>query len=248
MCYPMRRILLGDLLKNKNTQKNILITLCVCVFFFSCVKSECPFPEKKQSSITALNKVNNVKLIVIDGGRLTEDAFISIYYPNINYGLDFKNYCTAWTYSGVPAEGFFLLKFKFEDLVTNQKIISARLTLFADTSNVFSGSPMPDRSHYGVNLDLVIKNMNSSWDESLITFNNKPSTSNLNVMRIGAPLSLTSSCVDIDVTKLVQSQKETGNFGFEIRLENPIIYKRVAFYSKDSPNASFRPKLEIVYQ
>jgi hypothetical protein len=220
-------------------------------FFLSCKNHDCPAPIKNNgttSNILASTAVGEVKRIDFKNGIRTKDAFISTFYTGVNYGADYKNYCTAWTYSTIEAEGFFLLKFDFSNISSTSKIISARLSLFTDTSNVFVGSPLPNKSHYGVDLRLKIKNLSTDWDELSVNYNNKPQVVENDFIIVESPLSLTASVIDIDVTSLVQKQLNLGIYGFEIRLNAPTLYKRIAFYSSNSPVVNQRPKLEVVYQ
>lgn len=220
------------------------------VTFFSCLKKECPAPLNNNSLVIGLgsNSLKDNTSNLLGGIDDTKDAFLASYYPNVNYGLDFKNYCSAWTVGGVPTKGLFLLKFNYDLIPKGVNIISAKLTLIADTSNVFIGSPSPMKAHYGSNLNFSIRRVEAYWDESTVTFASKPLSSNIHKITLDSPPTLTSSYIDIDVSELVKDQIATNNYGFEVSLESDTPYSRLAFYSSNSPYISFRPRLIISYK
>lgn len=225
--------------------------LFLAFYFMGCVNKKCPEPNQdkvlvENLSVVQSEKTNRTIFTIQSGsGSLVEDAFLATFFPNINYGNDFKNYCTQWTYTGIPGTGFFVIKFDYSKLDKHKKLISAKLTLYADTSNIFTGSPLPNKAHYGTNLDWSIKRITTNWDESLVAYATKPLTTNVRSVIVGNPASLTSSYFNIDITDLVKDQIITNNYGFEIKLVSEVPYKRLAFYSSNSPNIEFRPKLEI---
>ncbi len=224
------------------------------VFFivcFSCAKKDCPSPIANEKS-TLLSYTNTIVSsssgVVIQNPSLIKDAYLAEYYPDNNYGINSKIFCSAWTYSGTPAIVLFLLKFDYSLLPVGVDVKSAKITLYADTSNIYIGSPNPDKGHYGSNLNWSIKRVVKDWDELNVTYNTKPICTEYNKIEVSSPELNTTSSKDIDVTELVKDQLNTKNYGFEISLNNNSPYKRLAFYASDSPHLTLIPKLVIEYQ
>jgi len=226
------------------------------IFFclVACVKKECsdPIPIQESNTLSGITTMSTSSKgrfeILLQSRALTKDACIGDYYPNINYGLLNQNYCTAWTYGNTEANGVFFLRFDYNSIPKGARIHSAKISLYADTTNVFVGSPFPSTGHYGVNLSFLIRRVETQWDEILMTYSTRPLISNYNQVIVDGPNSLASSCLDIDVTELVKDQITTHNYGFEISLLNYVRYKRLAFYSSNYPNSLVIPKMVIVYE
>lgn len=227
------------------------VLFCFFLFLMSCNKKECVAPEDKPSVITygsTTPSSNSTTTISLQNSASTSDAYLAEFYPNNNYGLNTKLFCSAWTYSGTPAKVLYLIRFDYSNVPEGKTIISAKLSLYADTTNVYTGSPAPDKGHYGANLNWSIKRIENLWSESIVTFNNRPTSSIVNQVKLNTPLNNTSSFIDINVTDLVKDQLHTQNYGFEISLDDAIPYKRLAFYSSDSPYLNSIPVIRIEYK
>ena len=224
------------------------------IFLYSCQKKECQEPLIKSNgnissvSITKPQLEPGLIQLKLQDPLKISDTYLSRYYSTSNYGTIPKIFCWAWTISGSNANGLFLLKFNYDGIPKGRQIESAHLTLYADTTNVFVGSPPPLIGHYGVNLDWSIKRIETDWDELLVQYNTRPIATDYHKVSLSSPTSSTSSYYNIDVTDLVKDQLQTNNFGFEVTFDNYTLYKRLAFYSSNSPNVNYIPKLDIVYK
>ncbi|GAL86966.1 hypothetical protein SCE1572_01455 [Sporocytophaga myxococcoides] len=185
---------------------------------------------------------------VIQSSDLMEDAMVSSYSPTENYGTSTKLYTSSWSYSktGVKISGF--LKFNYSSL-KNAKISSAKLTLFADTTSFWDGSPAPQYGHFVMNKSnlIQIRRVSESWSESSIVYNNKPASETDNMVSSLAPTS-NSQSYTFDVTEIVKDQINLGNNGFEISLSNYTPYERYAFYSREGIYPHLRPRIEFEFQ
>ncbi|GAL86967.1 disaggregatase related repeat protein [Sporocytophaga myxococcoides] len=184
----------------------------------------------------------------IQSADLMEDAMVISYYPDLNLGYTPKLYIQAWTYNqaNVRVTGF--LKFDYSSL-RNAKVSKAKLTLFADTTSFWDGSPAPQYGHYVSNksIKIQIKRVNESWSESTIAHGNKPTSVNANMVSSLAPAS-NSQSYTFDVTEIVKDQINLGNNGFEISLSSYAPYERYAFYSREGIHPQLRPKIEFEYK
>jgi len=90
----------------------------------------------------------------------------------------------------------------------------------------------------------------ANWDESTITWNNKPATSNDNQVAIpGTTAQWNYNLPELDVTELVKTMVSTNtNYGFNLMLQAEEIYRSVFMSSSESTDAARRPKLVVVYK
>jgi len=179
--------------------------------------------------------------------------------PNGNYAnWDFLAY-SRWTYT---AEGFgqggsrTFIKFTgLSAIPQNAVITSAKLYLYGIPVN--STTFHPGNSHYpgspyGSNPENTgwVKRVTANWDESTITWNNKPATTNTDQVVIpGTAAQWNYNLPELDVTELVKTMVSTNtNYGFNLLLQNEEIYRSVLLASSDNADPGRRPKLVVVYK
>ncbi|MEO5561773.1 MAG: DNRLRE domain-containing protein [Chitinophagaceae bacterium] len=164
-----------------------------------------------------------------------------------------------WTwYANGFGEGSVRSYLKFAGLSTvpaNAEILSAKLSLYGPSSDGFAphgNSHYPGSPYYGYAPENMgwVQQVTANWNESTITWNNKPGTTITN--RVALPTTTTLwnfNATDIDVTSMVNSIVSTNsNFGFCLLLQNEAIYRSVIFASSDATNAVLRPKLVVTYK
>ena len=179
--------------------------------------------------------------------------------PIANYAnWDFLVY-SRWTYS---AEGFgqggsrTFIKFTgLSAIPQNAVITSAKLYLYgipANSTTFHPGNSHYPGSGYGSNPDNTgwVRRVTANWDESTITWNNKPATSNDNQVAIpGTTAQWNYNLPELDVTELVKTMVSTNtNYGFNLMLQAEEIYRSVFMSSSESTDAARRPKLVVVYK
>jgi len=162
-----------------------------------------------------------------------------------NYGtVPFLN-IQSWTNGGITANQRSLIDFDLSMIPANATIQSAYLFLFVDMN--VSTFPGGHQQLSGSN-ESIIKRVITNWNESLVTWNNQPSTTTLNQTTI---IQSTASNQDyiMDVTNLVQDMIDDtlNSFGFFMKLVNENYYRRMIFASKDNPNVELHPKLNITF-
>jgi len=162
---------------------------------------------------------------------------------------------SAWTYWGLP--GIERTYFKFEEVSSipqDAKIISASFTLYGVSSAVhppqgnsfYPGSPY---NSFGTN-ETWLKRVTGNWDETTITWSNKPGATDLNKVALPASTSQWNFDVaDIDVTKLVRDMVANGeNYGFCLEMQQEQDYRSIVFGGSRSTDSTKRPKLVVEYE
>lgn len=179
--------------------------------------------------------------------------------PNGNYAnWDFLAY-SRWTYT---AEGFgeggsrTFIKFTgLSAIPQSSTITSAKLYLYGlpvNGTTFHPGNSHYPGSPYGSNPDNTgwVRRVTANWDESTITWNNKPATSNDGQVAIpGTTAQWNYNLPEIDVTELVKTMVSTNtNYGFNLLLQTEEIYRSVLLSSSDNADPGRRPKLVVVYK
>ena len=152
-----------------------------------------------------------------------------------------------WTFDNAGAgEGTSRSYLKFTGLsaiAQNASIKSAKLSLYGLSTGI--GAPQGNSG----STETWLKRATENWDESTITWNNKPSTTDVN--QVALPFSTSQwnfNILDIDVTNLVRDMiSNNQNYGFVFQLQTEQIYRNIGFGSSEH-DASIRPKLVVEYE
>ncbi len=154
------------------------------------------------------------------------DAYVRSDNPDTNYG-------SAWDIhvnGGNPVFGF--VKFDLSSIPVNSAIISAYLKL--DTGEGAGGTQ-----------SLYVYRVEGSWEESTLTFNNKPSIAGTPTVTDTAFYTSGTGYHSWTVTSDVQAfVTGTPNNGWCLKLSD----WWVSFHSKDGGQSSRYPQLEITYE
>ncbi|HRI19709.1 MAG TPA: DNRLRE domain-containing protein [Panacibacter sp.] len=244
---------------------NFLSILSICIaagFFFSCKK------ETAVNNFVSSASVNNdasVVLEAVDGAtRLTlkpgltggQDSYVSKIDNDPNDGntnLNFTHELVAskfYYYGQLATQRSYI---KFDSLIkvpATAKIVSARLYLYGESSSLSFpyGNSYPSAIN-PPNPCLIQRVTGGNWDQSTITWNNKPETTDKYQDTIPASASEWDYNTSVDVTKMVQLMvKSSVNYGFCIRLVTEEDYRILEFSTSEASNSALRPKLVIVYK
>jgi len=179
----------------------------------------------------------------------SEDAAIGFHdgasTANNNYGNAIQNaaFCiqASASYTGVNVNRA-LIRFNLSSLPAGANIISAQLDLFALGPYGSLGG------HSGNANSFVLERVTQNWNESTVTWNNQPPSTNTNCVTLTNSNSFNQDYLNIPVTNMVVDMlNSNANFGFKLRLINENKTNSILFCSKDYSNTAKHPRLIIQY-
>ncbi|MFN3405288.1 MAG: DNRLRE domain-containing protein [Cytophagaceae bacterium] len=161
-----------------------------------------------------------------------------------NYGHDTDLPAMEWTFSGSEGTKQSLLDFDLTSIPQNAVISSAKLSLYHATGSGDDGHSTLSGSN-----EVLIRRVTSAWEENIVTWNTKPSTTSQNEVTIPASTSSTQNFPDLDVTELVKDMLDdlSGSHGFMFEIKTKSYYRKMIFASGDHSNPELHPKLEITF-
>jgi len=235
--------------------KNVFVLAIIAIIGItvaSCEK-ECKCPQDVEKTLTSQPGPSDGQDCLVSYRETDNGLYAS---TNMNFNTDLA--AARWTYNSDNAgEGSTRTYFRFPQLSEipgDAEIKSAKLSLYGISSGVavplgnssYPGSPY---SSYGLNTSWL-KRVTGSWDETTITWNNKPGSTDANQVEV--PASNTQwnyNVTDLDVTQLVKDMRSNNqNYGFVMQLQNEQIYRAILFGSSELADATKRPKLVVVYE
>jgi hypothetical protein len=255
-----------------STSKAMIASLFfLSILFFSCKKEttstisnplQISSNEISDADAPGLYKTTSgdFKLVLQPGDHKGQDAWIEyspddVSYATHNSGSIDQFKVLAWTDGGKVIISRSLLRFTdLSQIPTTSYIKQATLFLHGlDAGSVhlpqgnsyYPGSPY--RS-FGPN-DTYIRKITSDWDESSVTWNNKPSTTVNYESLISPSTKQWNDNISADVTQIVKTfvKDPSKNYGFMLQLNKEKIYNSYGFYSSESSEPLKRPKLVIIY-
>ncbi len=179
-----------------------------------------------------------------------KDAGVSSLFPTNNYANVDELTAMAWTSSGSFNIGRTFIDFDLSSIPTNAVIQSAILSLYSpqvSTKNPMLHNNYPN-SPYPLSNESYIQLVTSPWTENTLTWNNQPSTTNVNQVQVAAT-NTNAQDFQIPITALVQDyvSNPSTSFGFTHRLQIEGFYRSLIFSSSDHANPALHPKLEVTY-
>ncbi len=175
------------------------------------------------------------------------DALVHLKYVFTNYYKSPMQIVT-WDLGAGPYTTRSLLNFDYSSIPSNASIVSATLTLFADTTTDYSNNEvLPGHSTYGGNNITYLEQITDPWNDKTVTWNNQPSSDYYT--RIALPTSTTrDQAYTIDVSNIVKNEFATGShYGFLLLNPRDQLKIGLVFYSSESKYAQLRPKLSLTY-
>ncbi|WP_018614935.1 DNRLRE domain-containing protein [Segetibacter koreensis] len=164
-------------------------------------------------------------------------------------GKDFSNpewqeiTASSWTKDGSPVTLRGLFKFNFDSLPAGLKVISAKLTLYS-TPNPLNGN-LSD-ANFGNDNSLFLQRVTTNWDNT-VTWKSQPPSDTTDQITIPHTDESKLDITDLDVTSLVKSMIQKGNYGFLLKLRNEVPYTSRLFCSSRYSDVTKHPKLVLQY-
>jgi len=149
----------------------------------------------------------------------------------------------AWTTGGAQVAVRSVFQFDLASL-SNKAIASAKLSLYSNPTPYTANLSTPN---YGSANAFYIQRVNSSWDPNNTTWTTQPTTDTTAEVLIPQTSLSTLDLPNIDVTQLVKNMIASGNYGFEIRLQDETIYNSRIFASSSYSDTTKVPQLVITY-
>lgn len=149
----------------------------------------------------------------------------------------------TWTIGGVAVAVRAVFRFDLSTLPAIP-VKSAKLTLY---SNPTPGTANLTTSNFGTSNAMFIQRVNTSWTTAGASFATQPTVDPTDEVSIPQTNASALDLVDVDVTKLVNAMRTSGNYGFMIRLQNEVILNSRIFCSSRYADATKHPKLVLIY-
>lgn len=182
--------------------------------------------------------------ISLRAGASGKDAFLYERLSNTNYGAHVDFAAMAWTHQGAETQVRSLIGFDLSSIPSNAVIDSAKLSLYSYNSP--GNGSHSDRS--GSN-EAVLRRVTGAWSEDSVTWDNQPTTTDSNQVKLEASTNAIQDYLNINVTKLIQDMvaDPNGNHGFLLKLVTEQYYRSLIFASGDNSDSTLHPKLDICY-
>ncbi len=163
---------------------------------------------------------------------------------NINYEYAYQN--AAYLRPGDHPQGGLngnraLIRFDLSVIPPCAIVTSALMNLYA------IGPPQITISHTGTNNSAYLQRVTQPWNPLTVTWSNQPTASTQNQVTLPANTVPLQDYTNIVVTQLIQDMISTNNYGFLLRLVNEVVTNALVFASKDFPDSTKHPTLEITY-
>ncbi|MCX6897031.1 MAG: DNRLRE domain-containing protein, partial [Verrucomicrobia bacterium] len=177
---------------------------------------------------------------------LIQERTTDLSVANGNFPNETSFEAVAWTWSGDPGAIRCLLQFDLSSIPSNAVITDARLSLYNNPASTECGGQSLSLS--GSNA-AVLQRITGTWNETTVTWNNQPATTNVNEVSLLQSVNPNQDYVNLDVTAMLSDmvQNPSSSFGFMIKLLNENYYRSMIFASSDYSDCTKHPKLEITY-
>jgi hypothetical protein len=180
------------------------------------------------------------QIITIQSGKDTKDACVSSEHSSWNYN-SFDLSVGSDTVNSVRRIYRMYLQFDLSPLPSNAVVLDAKLAL---QPYLFPISIVTTPMQAGV------FQVESPWEEDMITWDNQPICSNLAKDIIEIPYNPGINFVYWNISDLVQGWQDGNitNNGMMVRVvDENMDYGYIGFWSSDYSDVSKRPKLEVMY-
>ncbi len=183
------------------------------------------------------------------GATKATGAALNSYTPATNF--DFTTYYeffdAQWTSGGTATESRSLMKYDLSQIPVGSVILSAQLSLFADST---SQQSYPGQPTYGSNNASYLHLVTSTWNPATVTWNTQPTASNTSEVLLPQSTNSSQDYLNIDVSGFVQDwvNNPTSNYGMLLQTITQNHYNCMLFCSPGKADSTRWPKLDICYQ
>jgi hypothetical protein len=232
----------------------LIPTIALVFLFFTSCKKDCPPLRLEVKTITLQPGPKDGEDCIV-AYRETDGGLNANANHSGNPDLD----ASAWTYNtegwGAGANRSYLKFIGLSSLPPKAIIKSAKLSLYGINTGEAIASPQGNSYYPGSPFDSYgsnaawLKEVTGDWEETTITWNTKPGTTEKHKVSIPASTSQWNyDVMDLDVTAIVKDMiSNDKNYGFCFQQQTETYYRCLSFSGSRATDASKRPKLVVEY-
>ncbi len=183
------------------------------------------------------------RVVLTPDSTTGKDAVVLSLNQTIDSDLPYMS-AAAWTWGSKQGISRMLIEFNIDVIPSYAVVQEAILSLYADSTI--------QESHYNESGSNAcwIQRITSTWTPYDLSWDNQPTTTEVNQVELANTTSENESFPAIDVTDLVQDMvtDRDGSHGFLIKLQEEEIYRRMTFATSENTNADIRPRLVITFE
>ncbi len=164
-----------------------------------------------------------------------------------NWATEPQFCAAAWTFNGTPGVVRGVVDFDLSMIPAGATLISASLSLYA--WDMFNATGFGQHSPLSGSNMCWLERITSPWTETTVTWNNQPTTTQVNRVMLPASTAPTQNYTNINLTTLVNDMlaNPATSHGLMLKLDDENYYRRMNFCTSDHPDSTKRPRLEITY-
>ncbi len=182
----------------------------------------------------------------------SQDAPIAYHdnYNSANANYNYAPHCSAISQPGATGgvnKTRGLMEFDLSSIPDTATIFGAFLNLSASGPLSDIGQ-VTQVGHMGQNAS-HLQRITSLWNANTVTWNNQPTTTNVDAVPLAQSTYSQENYLSIDVTALVQTMvlDPSNSFGFELKLDNETPSRGILIFGGNAPELDKRPSLVVVY-
>lgn len=214
-----------------------ILILFSSIFLWGCKKDNCPASSDSHTCTVVLKNALDAYIGYNEGSPIN---------ANTNAGNAAELPVYSWTVLGNQVYGRFLINFPLDTIPSGSQILSAKLYLFGYPEN-YPSFAMP-QGNTGDNM-LLVQRVTESWDESTVTWNNQPASTNVDQIELPASTSIWNYHVlEADITTLINQCYTSNNFGLLVKLKTEENFRSIGFLSNEYADVTKRPMLLVTFR
>lgn len=186
--------------------------------------------------------INYVSLMKTIRPNATEgkDAVLGSANPDNNYETHPDFMSNSFSAGDVRS----LIRFDFSGIPTNAIVDSVKVSFYSYVSP-------SNGNHFIGKGESYLQKVTSAWDESTVTWNNQPTTTDVNQVYLENAQSTIQDYLDLDITAIASDMiaNPSNNNGLMLRLVDEVITNnKLIFGSSDNTDPDLHPKVVVYYK